>query len=526
MKEKNNMKKLKTMIILLLGAVLLAGMLQFQIRPVSAQETETETPVPTNTTAPTDTPVPTNTLPPTPTETPVPFGRPLVVIDGYSGSGKAISPGKTFSVSINLSNHGSIQASNVVISFTSGDFVPRGTGGVQAISVLNAGQAASISQQLTATDTVAGKSVAYITASISYTDPSGEAFSTDTSLAFNISGGTATSESGGYSSPSATPTTSKRPQLVISSYKTDLDLLQPGLTFSLSLDVGNVGSANAKNITMVMGGGSSTSGSGDSGTSVPGGVSGSSGEFTNFAPIGSSNIQMLGNIGVSDTKQAVQKLIVNVSTNPGTYPVKFSFVYTDDNGKSWQDDQVITLLVYRLPILDVNFYRPPDMFTVGMPGVLPIQVVNLSRSSTILGSMKVTTSFGELTNDTMLIGPLDAGGYFPLDVSFVPGSEGQAEIIVTIQYTDDFNQPREMVSKFFVDVVPAVDMGAALGPDGASGGGGGGGSFEPQPETFWQKVVRFFKGLIGLDSGVEQPANNIPSEMPPVQVKPGPMKGG
>ena len=86
----------------------------------------------------------------------------------------------------------------------------------------------------------------------------------------------------------------------------------------------------------------------------------------------------------------------------------------------------------------------------------------------------MTTSFGELTNDTMLIGPLDAGGYFPLDVNFIPGNEGQAEIIVTIQYTDDFNQPREMVSKFFVDVVPAVDMGTALGPDGASGGGGEG----------------------------------------------------
>ena len=212
--------------------------------------------------------------------------------------------------------------------------------------------------------------------------------------------------------------------------------------------------------------------------------------------------------------------------NPGTYPVKFSFMYTDDNGKSWQDDQVITLLVYRLPILDVNFYRPPDLFSVGMPGVLPIQVVNLSRSSTILGSMKVTTAFGELMNDTMLIGPLDAGGYFPLDVNFTPNAEGKAEIVVTIQYTDDFNQPREMVSKFFVDVAPAADLGMTPGPDGVMGGGGGGGPVDLQPETFWQKVARFFKGLFGLDSGVKQPAETVPSEMPPVQINPGPMKGG
>jgi hypothetical protein len=29
---------------------------------------------------------------------------------------------------------------------------------------------------------------------------------------------------------------------------------------------------------------------------------------------------------------------------------------------------------------------------------------------------------------------------------------------------------------------------------------------EPEPETFWQKIVRFLKGLFGLDSGTEVPA--------------------
>ena len=119
--------------------------------------------------------------------------------------------------------------------------------GFRLLAFLNAGQAAS-HQPATYCNgrSINGKTVAYITASISYTDPSGAAFSTDTSLAFNVSGVTATSESGGYSSPSATPTTSKRPQLVISNYKSDLDPLQPGLTFSLSLDIGNVGSTTCQ----------------------------------------------------------------------------------------------------------------------------------------------------------------------------------------------------------------------------------------------------------------------------------------
>ena len=35
---------------------------------------------------------------------------------------------------------------------------------------------------------------------------------------------------------------------------------------------------------------------------------------------------------------------------------------------------------------------------------------------------------------------------------------------------------------------------------------------EPAPETFWTKVLRFFKGLIGLDSGVKQPIEVMPTE--------------
>jgi hypothetical protein len=67
-----------------------------------------------------------------------------------------------------------------------------------------------------------------------------------------------------------------------------VDPLQPGEQFQLGLTVQNMGNTSAKNITMIVGGGSS-GGSGE--TPQPGGVSGSGGEFTNFAPVNASNIQ-------------------------------------------------------------------------------------------------------------------------------------------------------------------------------------------------------------------------------------------
>jgi hypothetical protein len=285
----------------------------------------------------------------------------------------------------------------------------------------------------------------------------------------------------------------------------------------LTLNISNVGSTAAKNVTMVMGGGTSSTSSG--GTPQPSGVSGGSGEFSNFAPIESSNIQNLGDIKSGDAVTATQKLIVNVSTTPGAYSVKFSFLYKDKGNSDFEDDQVITLLVYRLPILDVNFYRTYDPFTVGVPGVLPIQIINLSRSGIVLGTMKVTAPSGTLTNDTMLVGSLDAGGYFPLDVNFTPDKPGPTEITITIHFTDDFNQAREITKTLSVDVADAPAM--ELTP-GADTPGGKGGMDLTQPESFWTKVVRFVKGLFGLDSGTPQqtvPAD-LSTEQAPIQSVP------
>ena len=94
----------------------------------------------------------------------------------------------------------------------------------------------------------------------------------------------------------------------------------------------------------------------------------------------------LGDLGAGGAVQASQNLIVNVSTDPGAYPMKVTFSYLNDKGEVINDEQVITLLVYSLPTVDVSFYRPPDPFFVGQPGALPIQVVNLGKRTVRTGN--------------------------------------------------------------------------------------------------------------------------------------------
>lgn len=458
-----------------------------------------------------------NTTAQVPVPTSAPNGRPLVVVNGYDTGGSA-KAGQEFTLKLEFANLGQFSATNILISFDSPDFLPRSTGGTRAIAVLDAGKTVTISQNFLVGSALAWQNVGSLPGTISYEDGSGKTYSGSFNLTINIS---APTSSGSYAT--ATPNIPKRPQLVVSSYKTDVDPLQPGTIFTINLDVRNLGQADASNVTMVLGGGV-TSGS-DGGTPGPGGVSGSSGELTNFAPLGSSNVVFIGNLAKDAMVTIPVKLIVNVSTTPGAYTLKLSFVYVDSKGNRLVDDQVITLLVYALPQVEISYYRDPGMFNAGMMSVLPLQVTNLGKKSYILGNMKVTAENADISNNVALVGALDPGGYYTLDVNFMPYNEGPLDLKVAINYTDDFNMPRFVEQTLHVEVGPAIDMGPTPGDgtvtpgkgDGLPGDGG-----VQAPETFLQKVWRLVKGLLGLDSG--SGSNGTPTEVPtesiPIKVGP------
>jgi len=88
---------------------------------------------------------PTPTTPPTaaptqqPTEIPS-YERPVIVIESYSTDPASLTIGKEFDLRINLENRGQTRATNVIVSFSAGDFLPLGSGNVATIGSLGAGK--------------------------------------------------------------------------------------------------------------------------------------------------------------------------------------------------------------------------------------------------------------------------------------------------------------------------------------------------------------------------------------------------
>lgn len=500
------MKGKITALSLFIGLILLAA----PMGRVGQAQTDTETPAPSQTAEPTLTP----TLPPPPV-------RPLIVLESYSvGADGGITPGSRFELRlrvVNIEKTSTAFARNIILTFSGTDLLPLDTGGVIALNEMDPGEAITVNQPMLAGSSLIGQKVATTTVTMTYSDFYGGSYSETFTLTINIS----QPSSSGVSRPTATPTAVSRPQLVVSGYSTDVDPLQPGTIFSLNLEIRNLGTSDARSVTMVLGGGASA---GESGTPAPG-ISGSGADTSVFAPLGSSNLVYLGDVPVGVTVQSSQKLIVNTSANPGAYAFKISFVYDDTRGARQVNDQIITLLIYQLPQIEINYYRDPGMFMLGQPNMLPLQVTNLGRKTAVLGNMKVTSPNADVSNNVTLVGILDPGGYYTLDASVIPMQPGPLELLVEVNYTDDFNQPRTISQTLTVEVMD-MPTPEPFPPDGIPTDGG----IPPvSEETVWQKILRFIRGLLGL--GSQQPSTSpepviipegeVPEVRPPVIINPG-----
>jgi len=445
--------------------------------------------------------------------------RPVVIISSYFPKSEP-TRGQDFEMGVTFFNSGKRAAYNLKIEFVPGELIPRDNGGIQTIFQLISGESKGVAQNFSVSADLWGAKVASTTVNLQYTDDKGNAYSDSFALVVNLFQPPFVAP---QNTPTPTPVTIIQPQLVIDHYETDQDVLQPGSVFELTLRIKNLGNAPAKTVSMVLGGGNVEIN--PEGTPQPG-VSGSGGDFANFAPLDSSNVKFIGDILPGETAIATQKIIVNVSTTPGAYSMKYSFIYLTDDGTKIIDDQVVTLLIYRLPNIEVGFYQDPGPLFASQPNNLPLQITNMGKTSVVLGNMTVSADNATFENNSAIVGPIEAGFYFTLDTMFIPDVSGPMTLQIMISYTDDFNQPRVYEATMDIEVMEMEPMPEGPGYPGENEGMGpefpGSGEMPGEgpgaSETFWQKIVRFFRGLFGLGSGQkDEMPQNYPMESPMIE---------
>jgi hypothetical protein len=465
--------------------------------PALADDIPTDTPTPTtvpatatptNTTVPTLTPTPTTAVTTAPTATSkAAYSRPLLNLTDYSYDSSSSYAGGHFTLTTTLENVGQQRAYNIIVTYSSNSFQAQNSGGVGVISSLGAGEEDTLSQYF-AVDSSINSTPSSITEAVEYKDANGQSYQQTFTVSIDVYG---------YGT-SSTSTPIGRPHLVVSAYSVDSATLQPGSSFSLSMDIQNQGVMDAKNVSLNIG--STGTNSGTSSTT----------SSDSFLPMGSSNIKVLGNIGVGQSTKVQQEFVVSSSASAGAYPLSLLFTYKDKDGTEFTDSQVITLLIYNSPSVEVSFYQDAGTFSVGTQSSLPIQVVNLSSSSVLLGDITVSMADATLSNNQLFVGSIESGGSFTMDTDITPKTAGtDLPITVTIKYLDSFKKEQVITQTLKITVdgtnsaTPdsatmatqlAQSQTAGQTPGGMPGGSASGSS------TVWQIILRFFRGMIGFDS--------------------------
>jgi hypothetical protein len=379
-------------------------------------------------------------------------GRPQLVIEASQTEPAVLGPGDAFELMLHLANRGSRTATQVTVGAASADLAAPAEGSnVVAVDNIGIDKVVTATLPLVMSDDAEAGRLSFEIA-LAYSDYTGGSYTDHQSVGLEAS--TALED---------------RPQLIVESYHITPESLAPGDTFTLTMTVNNVGGGEAQRMTLTLGG--------------EGGS-----EMGPFAPLQSSNVKFVPRLAAGDTVEVTQRLVVDGGADAGAYSLPVALAYDDNRGTRHSDSQLISLLVRSRPHLQIGFYRPVEVVEVDVPFELPVEVTNIGPTLVNVSTLEVSSTQLEISEGSLYLGPLDGATSGSLEATAVAHEGGTAEVLVTVHYLDDFEQSQVVTKTLTVEVEepPEIEQEAEEQKEGE--------------ETFWDKVLRFLRGLLGLGS--------------------------
>ncbi|HOT91024.1 MAG TPA: hypothetical protein PLJ78_02990 [Anaerolineae bacterium] len=388
-----------------------------------------------------------------------PTGKPKVLIESVSTTPAVVTPGTPFSLTLVLANRGSRTAVNIMTGADPASAVPASGGNVVSTDLLRIDESVTVTLPLLLKPVKEGGRQG-LTIALEYSDYSGGSYSDQQTVGIDIDTSLA-----------------NRPQLLINAYRTDPTSISPGDSFTLTLELANVGGGNAQRVTLALGG--------EDGE-----------QLGAFVPIGGSNVSFVPDVAAGQTTVLTMRLMVagNAETRAHNLPV--ALAYDTGTGTREKGTQRISLMVFRRPKFQASFYRPVEgTAMVGQPMPLPIEVVNAGTARFNVTKLEAVGEGWEFVGEnSTYVGNLDPGGSWTLDATAIPLTPGPLDVVVNVYYVDDLNQTQAYSQTLTVEAMEMPQPGDGESP------------FPPEeqpeapPETLMQKILRFIKGFLGLGS--------------------------
>jgi hypothetical protein len=253
-----------------------------------------------------------------------------------------------------------------------------------------------------------------------------------------------------------------RPSLLVESLTADPETPAPGDPCTLKLRIANVSAGDADQVLIRLGG-----------TEGP----------KPFATVGAGNVGYIGRIPAHQTAEAEFALAVEGDAESGLFPIQVGFSYRNVLGEDLADDQVIYLRVQARPELQAGLMDSiPTPLIAGQTFELPVEVFNIGRQSLNVGTVELTSDDLTLANNSIYAGPLDGSTSTSLVADATAETAGEAEVTLTVNYLDEFNQPQQWTHtfRFTIEEAPAPAADSNGGEESTS-----------VWESIWQAILAF-----------------------------------
>ncbi len=385
-------------------------------------------------------------------------GKPQVVIEGVRTDPPELRAGQPFTLMLDLANRGSRAAINTLVSLVpTTDVLPSVSSNVLNIDLIGVDHQCVVTLPLVlAANSGSGRRVLDI--ALDYTDYVGtQAYSAKQNVSINVN-----------------DTAADRPQIVLANYRTEPQTPAPGEVFTLTYSLSNVGGGDARRLTAALGG--------ENGAALK-----------PFAPVNSGNVQFVQMLASGKSVDVVQQLVAEASADSGTFNLPVALAYEDTRDQRRTEQQVMSLLIRRTPLLRVGFNPAVSAAIAGQPLQLPVEVVNIGRKLVNVNVVEVTSAGMEVQNGSLYVGALDAGASSSVPAQGIPQKAGPAELRVIVNYVDELSQPQQYIAILQVDV---QDAPLAPGPGETPPGESPGNPLRDDRPL----VVRILSALFGLGS--------------------------
>lgn len=345
-----------------------------------------------------------------------------VVLDSYQVTPGSALPGETVNVQALFVNTGTETASQVLVQLDSAGavLIAGSEGNSFPIGDMQPGARAAVVMPLVVAQD-AGSGVQAQSFTITYLQ-NGDSRQATASISLGID-----------------KAVEKSPMLLLASYDTGQDeALQPGQQFTYLLAIQNAGAVDVSDLLVTFGGEKSSSSSSTTSSSL------------NFAPLGSGDTVLMGDLAAGATATLSQEFIVNDGVTSGVYTLSLTLQYTLADGTTAEKSFNTSLIVVVPPRLRITLAEDlDDPLTVGESYTVELEIVNLGSSDVALTGMRVMGDNLTVTEGAeTLLDPLQSDDDTAVDITLEPDAVGDYTLTVAVDYLDDLNRTQTVTTTF------------------------------------------------------------------------------